>query len=608
MRKSIIILILAIIACAQAMAQKRDTVALEDFDAYLSKAKGEVCVAVDITHPVNWGPRPEGYGRLSEMLYCMLKHPDISVDLAIITNYTAIGGFRYCKSLVAITIPESVTWISSNAFRNLPNLRKVVMPSNLETIAYGAFCNCRSLRQITIPKSVQEIGPSAFRNCENLSQIVVENPNVIFSGKKQKDATRIHYNAFWGCKVLQDKNDPCTGIINGKRFPYVDNDTREFVLTDTLTSFKWFGIDDLPNLETITISQSTIDYDGTKSNSYTRSVNNCPKLKKITLPEGITQTPKLSDCPSLEIVTIPSTLKWIPDHGFAGCSQLKEIVLPDSIKRIGKFAFEGCESLKTINIPKSCEILRGTFWGCTTLAGEGNPKTITVDGREVPYFALDCVAKFDGYVPDNFFEDFTTMRSIKLVGNIRVIRSGAFRNCSSLKSIEWPKGLQSIGERYDYKYSPVFWGCSSLEIINFPEGLTRLVGPIFANPNNNEFYYEKFYNSIKELTLPSTLASADMLDLSELDSLQKLTIKTDKLKTIALKHEESTWEVRFDDDRTKLYQRCVYFGIPSTTHPIDIYVTPDLIPEYEKELLKILDYRATGPEIQEMARFHAIEE
>lgn len=108
--------------------------------------------------------------------------------------------------------------------------------------------------------------------------------------------------------------------------------------------------------------------------------------------------------------------------------------------------------------------------------------------------------------------------------------------------------------------------------------------------------------------MPSTLVSADRLDLSELDSLQKLTIKTDKLKTIALKHEESTWEVRFDDDRTKLYQRCVYFGIPSTSHPIDIYVTPDLIPEYEKELLKILDYRATGPEVRDMVRFHAIEE
>jgi hypothetical protein len=70
-------------------------------------------------------------------------------------------------------------------------------------------------------------------------------------------------------------------------------------------------------------------------------------------------------------------------------------------------------------------------------------------------------------VPANAFRDDMSMRSIELPAGLTSIGDHAFYGCSSLTSIELPAGLTSLGD-------DVFNGCSSLRSIALPAGLTSI--------------------------------------------------------------------------------------------------------------------------------------
>ena len=56
---------------------------------------------------------------------------------------TRIGSsaFIWCSSLTSVTIPNSVTWISSSAFQRT-NLTSIVIPNTVTYIGGGVFSNC----------------------------------------------------------------------------------------------------------------------------------------------------------------------------------------------------------------------------------------------------------------------------------------------------------------------------------------------------------------------------------------------------------------------------------------------------------------------------------
>ena len=51
------------------------------------------------------------------------------------------------------------------------------MPNNLTVISECAFCGCSSLDIITIPSSIEYIDTSAFKDCYNLKEIIFEDEN-----------------------------------------------------------------------------------------------------------------------------------------------------------------------------------------------------------------------------------------------------------------------------------------------------------------------------------------------------------------------------------------------------------------------------------------------
>lgn len=118
-------------------------------------------------------------------------------SITIPDGVTSIGDktFSSCSNLTTVTIPDSVTSIGDDAFKDCPietatipaiacryirnsELKTVVITSG-NTIGADVFWNCSSLTSVTIPDSVTRISTYAFNGCSSLTSIT-------FNGTKEQ--------------------------------------------------------------------------------------------------------------------------------------------------------------------------------------------------------------------------------------------------------------------------------------------------------------------------------------------------------------------------------------------------------------------------------------
>jgi hypothetical protein len=83
-------------------------------------------------------------------------------------NNSTDGGFRRCKSLETVNLPD-VTYIGNYAFDQCTSLKTVNIP-RVQTIGTAAFWQCTSLTTLYIPE-VTSIGHEAFEQCTSLTTL-----------------------------------------------------------------------------------------------------------------------------------------------------------------------------------------------------------------------------------------------------------------------------------------------------------------------------------------------------------------------------------------------------------------------------------------------------
>ena len=92
------------------------------------------------------------------------------------TNYTSSSPApwdSYKKSILTISIANTITSIGDYAFASCTKAALVSIGTGVKSIGSNAFRDCKSLTSIIIPNSIKHIENTAFAYCENLTSIVI---------------------------------------------------------------------------------------------------------------------------------------------------------------------------------------------------------------------------------------------------------------------------------------------------------------------------------------------------------------------------------------------------------------------------------------------------
>ena len=470
---------------------------------------------------------------------------DFSGNLVIPTYYngclvTRIEEYAFsgCSKLTSISIPDSLTSISSNAFVNCDNMTfnkfdngyylgnennpylilfkaksNDIYTCNInkdcKSINSCAFDNCNNLTSISIPSSVVNLGI----NCENLKTLY-------YDGTIEEWLNIKRYNSFMGlndynleCFYIKDENG--TEQYNENKYSLLE----DVVIPEGVNTIPSYAFYNCSSITSISIPSSVLKlddcvFDGWSSlqsiflsNGITSigymAFGDCSSLTSISLPDSIVSLGNNAfyGCSSLESVSLSNGITSIGKQTFIDCSSLTSISLPSSVVSIGYMAFGDCSSLTSISLPSSV-VSFGTnsFYGCnslTTLYYGGTIKDwLNIDNdSDSGSRPNDNVGFTYFYIKDNNGtvvyngNRYSLLEEVVIPDDLTSIPSFAFSHWNSLTSISIPDGVVSLG-------NSAFYGCSSLESVSLSNGITSI--------GNNAFYG---CSSLTSISLPSSVVS-----------------------------------------------------------------------------------------------------
>ena len=247
------------------------------------------------------------------------------------------------------------------------------------------------------------------------------------------------------------------------------------------------------------IIPSTVNYNGdvySVTSIGMWAFSGCSSLTNVIFGENSQLTSignsAFKDCTSLASIEIPNSVTSIEQSAFYGCTSLANVIFEEKsqLASIGGYAFGGCSSLTSIKIPNSVTFIDfsygSPFYGCSSLTNVifGENSQLTSIGHSA---FRDCTSLASIEIPNSVtsighsaFSGCSSLSSIEIPNSITIIEESVFESCSSLSSITIGYSVENIGEF-------AFSGCSSLSSI-YMTGIPPKVG-------DNNFTYAQYMNT-----------------------------------------------------------------------------------------------------------------
>ena len=218
-----------------------------------------------------------------------------------------------------------------------------------------------------------------------------------------------------------------------------------------------------------------IGYAAFKNNAY---------LETLVLPESLESIGQsaFEGCTKLSSVILPQEVSIFGSNAFKGCIGLREVSLPEITNSIGTSTFEGCTNLESVDLGGINSITSNTFKNCTNLKSVTGQENLTTIGSSAFYNCKSMVMKIPEKVEIIGSQAFygSGITELDIGDQANTIGDATFMNCRNLVSvtISNPETVFGIS---------VFRECSSLKTIKFPDGVDRLPSYMLAGTGITSF-------------------------------------------------------------------------------------------------------------------------
>lgn len=420
----------------------------------------------------------------------------IEIDIERGTNTLILG----TNSTV---IPNTVNYITSNAFNGRTNLSTINIPASVTTIYNNAFDGCTKLREVwcesETPASLKD---ASFANISSNAVLYVPTIEAVatyeasiwndyFSeikiGKKEENGM------CWGLIPYGTETDKYTLWISGikEMEDYKDANSApwskyadKIVAVELPSDMTHIGSYAFAGLNTV-----SVDLPSALVSIADNAFNNCVALKSITIPKLVETIGEycFASSSALESVTFGegSKLTSIGNYAFRKCGRLKNITIPASVGTIGEYCFYYCTALESVTFEEGSKLTsigNYAFSYCNRgLKSIIIPASVKTIGQSCFSYcsALESVTFEEGSelssIAGDAFYRCVELLSITIPASVKTIGESCFNLCATLNSVTFEEGsiLSSIA-------NSAFIRCSSLQSITIPASVETIGRTSFA--------------------------------------------------------------------------------------------------------------------------------
>ena len=370
-------------------------------------------------------------------------------------------------------IPNTVTSISSLAFRGQWRLQTLVIPNSITSIGTGAFAECNLVSivsQIAEPFAIDGKDKGTYARTFPYDDVTTL---YVPAGAKEKYETTNGWKDF--ANIIDGADVFTEQTTEGVDVTYIKTSTAS---KECQLAFVGNSVEGTVNIPEEANGYSVISI---KNHAFYRK-----GITSVVVPNSVSVIEKcaFSSCTNLSSISLGTSVENIGLKAFYFCSNLSSITLPRSVKAIGEQAFLGCNLSRVISyISEPFAINNNVFgkWNSETKAYDSpNNATLYVPaGTKALYEATDGWKEFKNIVemtPYDVLDDNTVAAhflepdeegKVEIPATVEIdgktytvteIAANAFKDNKELTEVTIPGTVTKIGDG-------AFAGCENLRAI-----------------------------------------------------------------------------------------------------------------------------------------------
>ena len=426
--------------------------------------------------------------------------------------------FMGVRTLISITLPESITEIGASAFSGCEWLSEIALPFGVSSIGESAFYNCKSLKSVDIPLTLKSIGESAFELCSELESVNVAD---IDSWVKIDFTNDTACPLYYADELTLDGETVTNvslgnGVLNISKYALNISSLESLTISFGVKSIANGAFSSCTSLASLTVPYVGGGSEGTEflgyifgAESYERGAEFVPaSLKTVNVSGAV----PIADgaffgLSSITDISFNANLKTIGEGAFSGCTSLKQIAVPKSVTAIGKGAFSGCTSLSALSLP----FIGGSASENRYLGYIFGAESAELSSAAIPSTLENIQTVGGADIAENAFAGAASVLVIDISGDCKSIALGALSGCTSLQNLQVPfiGGSETANTYFGYVFgaasadsqganipaslisvilkNPVdiaenaFSGCTSLKSVSLPMGIKSIGAKAFFN-------------------------------------------------------------------------------------------------------------------------------